>query len=467
MPQADEIVVISDLHISTERGAGLFQADEELAGFLAWLQREVRPCSLFLNGDVLDFLVLADGDDASDALDLTKAAPRTKRMVENHEEVFRALSLLAKSPDHKVVVLAGNHDPELVLTEVQDAVEAALERLGGSPGKVAITWLAHGLAARADVGAAEVIIEHGDIYDAWNKIDHETLRRELMLVSRGIDPRHRKLPLRLLGLDIRYAPPPGSELVGLLRDVRRKFPWVDLLKPEAALLPLVYANVNLNPLADGGRQARLLGLIRQYGRMNSRSIVSEARRLMSRRTLYRAPAEETNNSRFEQWLQSVEQKQTRGLIREWSVGTQIELLVPHLRQISTADSFFNPDAPDAVARDTAFMMEQGADVVINGHTHAAKAYTPPGAKGLYLNSGTWARLMRLPSSESEPGVWLKFINDLNAGKEQGFSRPTFVRVWFERETGQTRASLSEWRDGAPVTLSRWGFEPASRAWRKD
>lgn len=465
MLQADEIVVISDLHISAERGRGLFQADDELASFLAWLHGEVRPCTLFLNGDVLDFLVLGDGEDTAAASDLAEAAARAKKMIENHEEVFRALSLLAKSPDHEVVILAGNHDPELVLPEVQSVVGAALGRLTGALGKAAVTWLAHGLAARARVGAAEVVIEHGDTYDAWNKIDHETLRRELMLSSRGIDPRHRKLPLRLLGLDIRYTPPPGTEFVGLLRDVRREFPWVDLLKPEAAVLSLVYANVNHNPLIDRSRRARLLSLIRQYGRMKVRSVVSEARRLISPRTLYRTSQAETDDGGFERWLQSVEQRQTRGFIREWGVGTQIDLLVPYLRQTAITDSFFNPDVPDAGARDAAFLAAQGGDVIINGHTHAAKAYVPPGGKGLYLNSGTWARLMQLPPGGAEPEVWSQFIRDLNAGKEQGFSRPTFIRV--RAEGGRTVASLSEWRDGAPATLSRWGFAPDSREWLKE
>lgn len=465
MQRADDIVVISDLHVSAERDRGLFRADAELAGFLAWLHREVRPCTLFLNGDVLDFLVLGDSEDASNASDLTKAAARAKKMIENHEEVFGALSLLAKSPEHEVVILAGNHDPELVLNEVQRAVEAALGCLSGSPGKAAVTWLAHGLAAHVSVGAAKVVIEHGDIYDAWNAVDHETLRRELMLSSRGIDPQHRKLPLRLLGLDIRYTPPPGTEFVGLLREVRRKFPWVDLLKPEAAVLALIYANVNFNPLSDRGRQTRLLDLIRQYGRMKARSVVNEARRLISPRALYRAPRGGVDGGGFERWLQSVEQKPTRGFIREWSIGTQIDLLAPYLRQTSIADSFFDPDVPDAGARAAAFLVAQGGDVIVNGHTHAAKAYVPHGGKGLYLNSGTWGRLMKLPPGEAGPEVWSQFIGELNAGKEQSFSRPTFVRV--RVEGGRTVASLCGWRDGTPATLSHWNFVPDSREWLKE
>ena len=46
-------------------------------------------------------------------------------------------------------------------------------------------------------------------------------------------------------------------------------------------------------------------------------------------------------------------------------------------------------------------VERGFEVVIYGHTHLAKDFgikTPGGKVGRYLNTGTWADLMRMPDA---------------------------------------------------------------------
>ncbi|HEY4593723.1 MAG TPA: hypothetical protein VIJ61_15010, partial [Thermoanaerobaculia bacterium] len=58
MLPAEDILVLSDLHMAPERGSGLFQADETLASFLGWIMEQDSPLTyVVVAGDLLDFLV--------------------------------------------------------------------------------------------------------------------------------------------------------------------------------------------------------------------------------------------------------------------------------------------------------------------------------------------------------------------------------------------------------------------------
>jgi metallophosphoesterase superfamily enzyme len=50
-----EIIVISDVHLSVDRG-GWFQADIPLKNFFQWVIEEAKGSHLVLNGDIFDFL---------------------------------------------------------------------------------------------------------------------------------------------------------------------------------------------------------------------------------------------------------------------------------------------------------------------------------------------------------------------------------------------------------------------------
>jgi hypothetical protein len=94
--------------------------------------------------------------------------------------------------------------------------------------------------------------------------------------------------------------------------------------------------------------------------------------------------------------------------------------------------------------------------VIHGHTHAAKAYRC--GKGLYLNAGTWAQLMRLPSSDATDAEWAAFLAALQpGGMDRTFARPTFVGVRRECENSEAAAEVCEWKAAGPETLAAWRF----------
>jgi hypothetical protein len=147
-------------------------------------------------------------------------------------------------------------------------------------------------------------------------------------------------------------------------------------------------------------------------------------------------------------------------------------LIKKLRRIARTNTFFNIEEPDAATYDNlAFLIQKGTDLIVHGHTHSAKANrvrvrTKDGHRdGLYLNSGTWARLMVLPEHDDEEGIWSRFVDGLKRGEAASFERHTFVRVRFDGR--KTMASLCEWKDGGPENLAVYRFHPEQHGWEKE
>lgn len=457
MWRAQNIIIVSDLHIAAERERGLFQADSELVEFLNWIRTTTQQSLVLLNGDILDYLVVKEGVAPEMALDLPSVQARTTDIIEHHPEVFDALARLACSPEHQLVIMGGNHDPELAFPEVQQIIEA---RLNSAAPKLPLRWLTLGTAARVQVGGTVVVIEHGDILDPWNRVDFDALSSTIRLSSRGLISHHR------------YQPPPGSKLViEHLYELRKDYPWVDLLKPEReAVFPL------LRHFMSGMQQLRFMGAVKNWFWSFEKSVVSGIQATINPSARYRAAGEATDTSRdrFKQWLLDYESGNVRGLTSPGDAG-----FIEELRQVSAEDGFFNISKPDDSKRDVEFVIEQGADLVVHGHTHSAKAYTV--GMGLYLNSGTWARLLQLPMSYDADEVWQKFLAGLkpkskisgdgevqnNGLRDGAFLRPTFVYITCIEKGEASTASLHEWKEIGPIPLSSWRFDLAQRAWREE
>jgi UDP-2,3-diacylglucosamine pyrophosphatase LpxH len=442
-----DALIISDLHLATTRGSGLFRADDDLKDFLVWVRRTTQS-TLFLNGDIFDFLTADPAAPTINVFDPLDAPRRARAILAAHREVFTELALLAQSPAHEVVLLSGNHDPELALPAVREAIESGLvEALRNTreatDARPSVRWLVHGEAARINVGAARVLIEHGDALDEMNRINHQTLLAAAKLASRGIADRHT------------YNPPPGSHLVvNHLNAVLPRYPWADKLKPEwEAVVPLLYE------FLDFKQQARLLADVELWLNLVGSKAKSYYLEQFDQKGAYRAGAPSAPDSRQElaRWFDEVRQS-PRGLRNAKKARAK---LIARLRQAAACDEFFQPTAPATFTRDIEFLLRQGADVVVQGHTHAAKAYLV--GQGLYLNSGTWGQLLALPGQDADEARWGEFVAALEQGSDLGEARPTFLRV---RETDVTRAALLEWRVGAELTLAQFVFEPAARRWER-
>lgn len=440
MWEVEELFVLSDLHLAAERDVGLFRADAELADCLRWILAEARDSVTVLAGDVLDFLVVHDGQSKTSFEILGE---RTRGILEHHEEIFEALAGLVRSPRHRLVIMGGNHDPELIFPSVQEAVE---RRLGLDGVSSPVRWLVQGEALRVRVGGAVVLVEHGNVLDPWNRINYAALQSALSLASRN------------LSNVSDYKPPPGSRLVlEVANELRGSYHWIDCLKPETeAVLPLLWHFASL-------KQKTLLSyLADDYLNMKAVALVQKTGNWRSPDRLYKGEHEVENTPAdrgFREWVDVINEKQRRTL----APSARDRRLVEKLRSVSARDTFFEVEGPDGSAAYLRPVFEGGANLIIHGHTHSAKACVMEG--GFYINTGTWGQLIRLPKSYEGEEAWEKFLDLLETNEVGSFCRPTFARVRRAQDREETEAALLEWRRSGPHVLSSRKFSNHQTGWR--
>lgn len=449
MRSADDIIVISDLHLAAERDQGLFQADAQLVEFLQWVHNSLHRCFLVINGDVFDFLV---GREAS-SLNLDEAVVQVESIAANHREILEILGAIASSNDHELFILGGNHDPELALPEVQRRLEHHLNSHSSRP---LVRWLTNGEAALFHVGLARVLIEHGDQYDSWNWIDHEALRRVICLASRNV------------AYEDVYKLPPGSQLViNRFNPIREKFRWLETLQPfSPSILPLALEVIL--PTLPPNERDRLIRSVKELKTFGRRALADRILAGLDRKSEYWAN-DDHERQFLNEWLALYEKQEN-----VWSVLDNMEAALVRaatrlrsltakttLKHISRTNSFFNIDELDGQSERVTKLISKGTDVVVHGHTHSAKAHIV--SSGLYLNTGTWGQLTQLPDCDASTQDWVTFMEAMRLNRTASFGRPTFVRICKQEE--QTQASLQEWKGNRSQSLSKWHFR--TNGWGKD
>lgn len=186
-------VVLSDIHLSeAEPGTGLwmryrqraFSPDSELAALFTEIRRRVRgdELTVVLNGDIFDFdapRVIAQESVFHDLpRDAEHAVPMAARIVDDHPELVEALGRVL-ADGHTIVLISGNHDVQLTLSEVRAAVaervlaaaaRVVAERREGEPATPEERAAMQGrLLFRAWFHKTDdgIVIEHGNQYDPY------------------------------------------------------------------------------------------------------------------------------------------------------------------------------------------------------------------------------------------------------------------------------------------------------------
>jgi UDP-2,3-diacylglucosamine pyrophosphatase LpxH len=215
-------VVISDIHLSeAEPGTGLwmryrqreFSPDREIADMLGALSSEVRreALTLVLNGDVFDLDAPRVVGEESVFHDLPRdaehAVPAVRAILDDHPLFVEALAGVLRD-GHRVIFIAGNHDVQLTLTEVRDAitarlVDAALER----GARVSRERLAAQIGFRSWFHHTDdgIVIEHGSQYDPY--CCYRYPMAPFSKDSRQIQPTMGSLATRLLASRLGYFNP--------------------------------------------------------------------------------------------------------------------------------------------------------------------------------------------------------------------------------------------------------------------
>lgn len=432
------LYVLSDLHLAPRGDLLSFHSHAALVSLIDTLAQSSVPVRLILNGDVFDFLQLPDYQSISlpqapARMEQILAALDTEPPATNIVQALRRFT----AGGHYLHCLPGNHDPELNLTRVQDVLVA---RLGAS----AALPFNQGCWAIPHVGGAHVVTMHGHWKDPFNAISSETM---LQAQAAG---------------DATVPLPPGSRLVlDVLNPYRRaidpeggkRFPFIDLLPSEMAV---VFALLYLDPKLARRRistalQVRGQALLREVmlflqpnRLLNDHApataappatpvLAHIARELVACMSERERASSEMVQHELQSYLQAdsslgVAPAQSNAMLSDNSSWVRRLLLRALAKQLAEAQSAFAPEQPDELANDSIRTWghhNSGPVIALTGHTHAAKFITHPA--GIYINSGTWQDLVRIPAdlSETALAIWLQ---DLQNEKIPRWRRCPVVRI---------------------------------------
>jgi predicted phosphodiesterase len=456
--QFDELHSVSDLHLGGETGRQIFAGTDELAALIDSLTGAPaeRRIAFVVNGDFTDFLAEPDAQ----AFDPDGATRKLARIQSDpsFKPVFAALRRFVAKPRRLLAIVVGNHDIELVLPDVREALVESLAG-GDDAARGRIALCLDGVGFLADVGGRSVLCIHGNDVDTWNATDYEHLRR----LAQD----------RQAGLSVEpWTPNAGSKMViEVMNGIKRSLPFVDLLKPETnAVVPILMA-------LDQGTVARLRGAASVAARLihdtvwRKVGLLSEEeeaptgasaavtvdpladllRDHLSRTTSAPAPQSVELLRRTEDLFRrgtdpltllggNADQQLGFGdAVLDWIRGrSKVEILREALEPVQT-DKSFDPLAEDDTFRNVCARASSRHAFVVTGHTHLERTLQREGG-GRYFNTGTWARLIRIPKAKLETeaafkpvfeALQLSTIEKLDEVDGLVERRPAVASVWTE------------------------------------
>lgn len=443
--------VLSDLHLGPGGPLTTFHEADRLAALIDhWRERE-QAMELVLAGDVFDFLQVPEYDGFS----ASKAAGRFAVIAKNPgtARVLGALGRLAGRAGVELTVLAGNHDPELLVDDVREAFARELGRARGTirwaddealvprDGVHPPVW-GRALAAPGAEGdpARSAWVVHGDRWDPSNFIDRDAVRAAATAGT---------------GFQL----PVGSHLVfEVLSKLKIEHRWVDELKPElTAVLPLLLAVAPLETMRylrkhrDIGADlliAQLKAMLRAGPLMGPETSAAQRdgdppqeadpfdQAFRNLANSFRADPDAARMlAALEAHLEHGPPPESEGVMG--GPGGVFGFLVrAWLRVVRACDRFGRLDGGDSTASASRRYLPPELGALIAGHTHGARIradLAPP-----YFNSGTWVPVRTVPPGEL--AAWLDEVTDRDAPRPP--SPGTFVRV--ELGDGPPRVAVEEW-----------------------
>lgn len=465
MDKLDQLHVVSDLHLGGVPEHQIMNQGRALGRVIAHLAAlpADQQVGLVLDGDIVDFLAARNAA----YLDPEGAVTKLQAIFDDGEfaPVWSALAAFAAAPGRVLVLVLGNHDVELALPRVQDLLLARLT--GGDPaarGRIRVAMDGTGYACV--VGGRRVLCVHGNDADPWNVVDQGQLRHVIRAQNQGQRPDP-------------WEPNAGTRLViDVMNDIKRRYPFVDLLKPETTTVPSVlmalpeqlhpplfdFARITLRLVTDKARQgAGFLGAEAETVPADGRAALDAlvARTSPEKQVTPRRAADTAREG--EDLLRIADQDFSRDLRPADVVGQDDRLLGigdivrdrllgkdPRedlrraLAEYLAGDRTFLFDTEDATFQ--ALDAEVGPEVtfVVAGHTHLERRLPRRRGGGVYFNSGTWIRLVKIPERAlATPESFDPLYRVLTGGSLADLDRSEGLVV-------QRRTIVAIWKDGAAV-----------------
>jgi UDP-2,3-diacylglucosamine pyrophosphatase LpxH len=457
IPQFDELYSVSDLHMGgLGAEAQIFASGRELAKLIKHLRTKPGKLALVINGDSVDFLAEPDAK----AFDPDGATNKLARIAgdPSFEPAWAALQKFVRTKGRRLILTLGNHDLELALPWVRARF---LELLAGDDdaARGRITLALDGAGFLCRVGGATVLCVHGNEVDDWNITDHETIRRVGRDLQQG----------RIVDA---WIPNAGSHLViEVMNDIKKRYPFVDLLKPELeAVIPVLMAVAPDKRDRIGGafpvlKRLAMDKMRRATGWLGAEEQVEDISWAVAAVPLRRARMnhEELMRDAEDRLLGGV---QPMSLVRDTDRAEQLglpeaawswmrgrdarETLRLALDDLQN-DRSFEWSREDDTFRRLDEAIGPDVDFILAGNTHLERALRRRKTNGLYFNSGTWVRLIKLePNVLADQAEFNKVYGALAAGTMEELDtfpglvlrRPTVVAI---RASGAgTRGELMRW-----------------------
>lgn len=466
-PAFDEIHCISDLHLGGKTGFQIFGSTQELADLIGLLTSTspAKQLALVINGDFIDFLA----EEPSTHFDPQGAITKLDRIVTTDpafKPVFDALRAFVATPLRTLVINLGNHDLELALPWVRTHLIDLIAH-NDATARGRIHTIADGTGFACTVGQASVLCIHGNEVDNWNPADFDHIRR--------------------MGRDLQYGRPvdawipnAGTQMViDVMNDIKKKYPFVDLLKPEKeAVVPILLAlnpdalpklraiGAVVNRLAFDSIRGRLgfLGDVEPVDGNGPSAPASSAdrpdpRMASSAVDLLDMVEQEARLNTDPMDLVRAKQAEQLGF---WSaVGALIQgkSTAEALREALDGldkDRSFDFATPDATFKAIDELVAPNIDFVVAGHTHLERALKRTAGPGWYFNSGTWARLIQITADVRKDAKRFAQLVDvfkdgvmskLDAQPGLVIKRCTVVSIW--ADGAQVHGQLRRMSSGQP------------------
>ncbi|MCW5632754.1 MAG: metallophosphoesterase [Rubrivivax sp.] len=431
LPTYGAVYVVSDLHLGgfeEERGRNyrIFRAREARA--LEWLidqglaKESVsgRRC-LVLNGDIVDFLAHR----TPRYFDWAHAVDKLNDAIGDKEQaiVWQALRRFVTEDIGDLVIVLGNHDVELALPEPQQVLLHYLTqgRLD-LRGRIHFALDGAGFACRVagPGGGKRVLCLHGNEADPWNAIDYGRLSLIRRALARGSMDRN------ALVLD-NWIPNAGTQLViEYLNGQKRKYQWIDLLKPEeeavgmitAALCNLPAVRTFAETMAQQSRTRKQLADGFMAGTHVQPSTAADAAAAVAvadpplpvPTAVARAIDALGSGQTPEDLVREPDDAYLMGKIELAARTLQLKAWPSSLREVLAStladDRSFEFSETDATFRELDNLVGPDPDFLVAGHTHLHRACERKRFPGkYYFNSGTWIQILSIPKELLAPDLY--------------------------------------------------------------
>ena len=449
MKTVSRLFVISDLHLGGD-APSMMSHPEALSSFIDGLPAHRgtdEDVELVIAGDFVDFLAIPP--QACWTPDADVATAKLQSLLDAPFSIVVSALRRFLATGHDLTLLVGNHDVELALPPVQDA----LCRMLDTP-RHRVRFVDDGRAYRR----GGLLIEHGNRYDEVNGNDWTHLRAIGSALSRTEAP-----PVRL-------EVSAGSRIVEtVVNPIKARYPFIDLLQPQnelVALLLLAFEPKLIWHWDKIGRMVRAARLQRknregaQPGRTTNVSgqgnkpldaaldaaFDEPYRSLMSMSTATEdVGAIDDLHVVIEAQRESLSEILDR---RETIPKKRLEQIRVVLARILADDESLSRQGPtEQYGRAAERMGKGGVQTVVMGHTHLAR-HIGPETLATYINTGTWADLIQVPGEAVMLGndaalndFLIRLKDDRNV---RGFV-PTYAEITLDETDRVLTAALEEFR----------------------